>query len=705
MSIKLKKKFISTMLGLTVAGLISASCTPSSTTGGSDSGKGSNNPNQPSPTTPQSPGTGETSQQPNPGSEVQQDPNLSKTKDDQNDAPPPQAEPPQPKQPSKYDNKVIFQTSQNDFYPLMHAMSVLVDEYNKEHKDEKGYFEVILQKSDQSKARSETTLTRNVTKAIQENNPDIPNIILANLNSGYQIDKLNRLLDFGQSKILNKDNFDEEIIKYYTKGGSGADKDKILAIPFDLTTLDSFVFNKPVMNLLFDFVEKGGGTVNKDSQIYKELKIDDFMKKIPATKKWHDLELKNPKAFDKYVVNDETFSNLESVLEFSKKMISSLKLKANPSTSIPTRDLKIFMTDGLNIINKYLWSKLGNTDSSWLWTNNDKADKFKPDYSNIKKEDTIKKIGDAYDVFKNNFGTFKIYDKEIKGKKISPKLYSWYVANGGTTDWTSWDIRTFDTAFGFGPHVGWNQSVISPFVLKTFRKNPKSKLTQKDVEEASQNFAFADQVLWKNQLTKFDKTQKDNNTFLIGGSSLVAIKTDEARDKQTIKFLEWLLDGKTKINLPNSPYNNKTPLEILNSISSYTLTTKDALTDKKRDELDKRIKEQEDKVNKDIITQKKFWEGVNSPEWSQLYLNKGALATLDDWLNYKKEFKKDNKKNSITFYYEDEFTSRLISAINSSIFSIARPILGTQSKDAMLKTIKKRISDHKEAIRKQQVQS
>ncbi|UQZ95747.1 hypothetical protein F9C22_03225 [Mycoplasmoides gallisepticum] len=568
----------------------------------------------------------------------------------------------QPVQKGEFDDKVVIQTAQNQFYPLMWAFSQLVDLYNKQFANTPGFLPVELQQSEKTNATSELQLTNNVVGSIRSNSPLVPNIILADLNAAYQINGFNRLLDLSNNPIINENYFDSDIYNNFNKiSGSTQSSDKVYAIPFNLTTTDSLVFNKPLMNLLFSLVEQGGGTVDKNSATYKELHMEGFMEKIP-NKKWKDLQVKSSEIYKGLTVNDQTFSNLESMFEFSKKFTDGLQLNQTPTVTGQQRDLKIFMLDyGPNIYQKYLWSKLGNSRDSWLWNLKLQYNQFDLDFSNLRKTADQNTIGETYDFFKNNYTSLNLNDKQV--------LKSIYFGTGGKSDWASWDIRNFDTAFGIAPHVGWNQSVVSPFTIRTFRST-QGDVTQQDINNAKNNFASADDVLWKTQLTKLDKNNLKKNTFWIGGSSLIGISTSRQRDEQTKKFLEWLFNNDTRIAAPDSPFNNQSVSQILNSVSAYDLTSKQALSTTAQQALTDTIAKEQAEVDK--VKNNPTPETYNNSDWSRIYLNKGALASLTDWLTFKSELNKDPANNSIAFIHTDEKANRILSILNGAVSGITR---------------------------------
>ncbi|QZX49372.1 P68 family surface lipoprotein [Mycoplasma sp. E35C] len=667
MRIRLKKAFISSITGLGLSALVISSCTPTPSTRELDG-----------------------PQKPNPDDETnkQTDPIITNPGDENINKPRPRI---------RSNEKIIFQTAQGDSYPQIRALKVLVDLYNQEFEDDQEHLDVVLQNREITKARSEVSLTRNTVDLIKKEDDKIPNLILGSLNSVNAINDVGYGLNLNKSKILKRQNFEESIFDYYnTLNNAKKDSNDIYGLPFSITTFDSLVYNKPLMNLIFKFVKDGGGMVDEHSKIYQELKQDDFLTKIPKTKRWNDLEVKNREVFKNLVVNDDTFGDFESIIEFSNQIAQGLKLKEEISSPEPTRSIKIFTTDSFAYtIRKYLWSKLGNNEQSWLWTHkyNDQNQMFL-DFTNLKQEETIKKIGDFYNFFKNNLTSLPLSKKEYKPTEtIRPNLYSYYLALGTAADWTFSDIRTFDTAFGIGPHVGWSQSILSPGTLKDIKdpNDPKKGASIEDLKKAGEQMPSADDVVWKNQLTRFNKNDKELNTFLVGSAGLIPIKSAPHKEKQTIKFLEWLFSGETKIKSANSPWKGRYIYEIFSQISGYNFTTKAALSKQTYDTLTKQIEQKQKRVDAIIKSDDKYSK-INDPDWSTIYIDKAAAASLKDYLDFKEELNKDPNKNSIAFLFDDKKSLRINNHFTSSLFTLTRNLFGTaQTNDKFITKLRAEI--------------
>ncbi|SYV93962.1 Uncharacterised protein, partial [Mycoplasmoides gallisepticum] len=68
------------------------------------------------------------------------------------------------------------------------------------------------------------------------------------------------------------------------------------------------------------------------------------------------MQVKSNEIYKGLTVDDKTFSNLESMFEFSKKFTEGLELKQTPTVTGQQRDLKVFMLNyGPTIYQKYLW--------------------------------------------------------------------------------------------------------------------------------------------------------------------------------------------------------------------------------------------------------------------------------------------------------------------------------------------------------------
>ncbi|MES3497541.1 hypothetical protein MG1601_125 [Mycoplasmoides gallisepticum] len=81
-------------------------------------------------------------------------------------------------------------------------------------------------------------------------------------------------------------------------------------------------------------------------------------------------------------------------------------------------------------------------------------------------------------------------------------------------------------------------------------------------------------------------------------------------------------------------------------------------------------------------------ETYNNSDWSRIYLNKGALASLTDWLTFKSELNKDPANNSIAFIHTDEKANRILSILNGAVSGITRSANPTNlTKENLLRQI------------------
>ncbi|MDC4184312.1 P68 family surface lipoprotein [Mycoplasma bradburyae] len=585
----------------------------------------------------------------------------------------------------EFDDKVVIQTSQNSYYPLMKTLSLLVDLYNKEKANTEGFLKVELQTTENTNTKSELELTNKVVGDITSKSPLVPNIILADLNAAYKINTLDRLLDVNGSSVINEAYFDTDVYNNFNKlVGTNKNDNKIYAIPFDITETDALVFNKPLMSLLFDFIEKGGGTVDKESKIYKELKVEDFTTKI-QNKKWKNLEVKGNEVFKDWTVDDNTFDNFESILEFSDKIVKNLKIKDNAEVNTKDADLKVFLvTYEDDLFNKFLWSKLGNNQTSWLWTQKADGDILDLDFANAKKPETQTKIGEAFDFLKNHYSALDLNNEQL--------LRSVQYTGGGIV---SWNVAKFDAAFGIAPHIAWNSSMFSPYTIDRFRKDRKAPLTAEDITTAKNKYAAPNEVLWKNQIQKFDKNDKTKNTFWIGGSSLVGIKTSTKRDEQAKKFLEWLFNINSTITQSDSIFKGETVNSILNSQGGYIFTSKKAISDESKTKL-KEILDNEQPVADKVLKDGPTVDDVNNNRsWKDLNFNKAALATLSNFLDFKKQRDAMPDKNSIISIATDDKSGKILKILKDAIGGISKTKEPTNlTKEKLLEEINKVLNEN-----------
>lgn len=144
------------------------------------------------------------------------------------------------------------------------------------------------------------------------------------------------------------------------------------------------------MQRLFALFKQGGGKINENSKIYNQLQTQTV---LSANNFWSTVALKNNEVFKDKTINDSTFDNLESIFKFSSMIYGGLNL-TNVS---PDTDQSILEIDyDRNLLTKYIWSKLGNSEKDFLW--NLKAETNNPrdlvvNFDNLKTKtiDTTKK--------------------------------------------------------------------------------------------------------------------------------------------------------------------------------------------------------------------------------------------------------------------------------------------------------------------------
>ncbi|WP_434349361.1 P80 family lipoprotein [Mycoplasmoides gallisepticum] len=422
---------------------------------------------------------------------------------------------------------VLFQSAQNSTFPLDRIMHSIVDKYNTDHKDNPDFLKVVYQNADITQTTSEFNLANSVATRIRAGADNIPSVILGSISAPYLINQLERLLDVSTDSFFSSQPIINEINEI-TKNIIGVNHITQNALPFDLTDLDALYFNKPVMQRLFTLFKQGGGKIDENSKIYNQLQTQTA---LPANNFWSTVTLKNNEVFKDKTINDSTFDNLESIFKFSSMIYGGLNL-TNVS---PDTDQSILEIDyDRNLLTKYIWSKLGNSEKDFLWNLKAKANNPRDlvvNFDNLKKQKTIDTTKKAIQFWYDNIHVSRsTNDKDIRSIKLN---------NSGRYGFSFNDIRDSNAAFAIGPTVTLAQATISKYSIDTFISNKENKTDEQIIQEAERKFTHPNDIYWAPQLTKMDDS--DKKTYQIGGSYLIPISSgDPGIDKATINFLKYL---------------------------------------------------------------------------------------------------------------------------------------------------------------------
>ncbi|MGY6172120.1 P68 family surface lipoprotein [Candidatus Mycoplasma pogonae] len=599
--------------------------------------------------------------------------------------------------------KVVFQLAQNLWYPLLDPIKDLAKIYNQQQKGTQDFLEVVVQDADDLKIKADEQLLINqVAQQLEtlKNQPDssyenIPSMILNSLEGAFVINQYNRLLDLTGTPI-NKELFDETLYEVHNKL-PGNTTGKTYTIPFDVTSLTGLTFNLDIMKLIFDQIEAGGGTVDKNSEIYKKTENADKegRKEIPENKAWRYMVAKSTTAFTGYTVNDATFSSLQQMMEFAKKVFDGLKLDESKMSedqkaaifADSNPDPKVFSTDYTGVIfEQFLYDYLGVNQGTeivgdvdkFLWKLSQDAANSKNYITYLfreasKKPELEKKLQEAFDAFVKNNSKILLNNS---ASTLNPKAFkSIYFNNNGNLQWGAWDVRDYNSAFALAPHVGIKQSYITTYSMEKNAGGVKSKY---------ETFAKPQDIFWSNQVMKM-QTNSTRKVFNEGGSSLIAINTTEKRNKATVKFINWLLQGAFKDNDGKDVFAKDYLLEN----SSYVVPTKDRITfgqyqsiKTKYESYKSQLATMHAKANKTENEEK----AIHDLEHKKALLE-GALLSLEDILEMKGMNLQDgaidaNKRITLKFIPIDDLTSKVMNTIRSALAETTK----TKSQDGSIKT-------------------
>ncbi|WP_027121951.1 P68 family surface lipoprotein [[Mycoplasma] imitans] len=551
---------------------------------------------------------------------------------------------------NKPEKTVLFQSAQNSSFPLDRLMQSLVDTYNNEHKNDSDFLKVVYQNSDINHSTSEFNLANSVINKIKSNADNIPNIILSSLSASYLINQFERLLDVTTDNFFASKPFINQVNEV-TKNIIGANHITQNALPFDLTDLDALYFNKPVMKKLFALFKLGGGTVDENSKIFNNLKTETT---LPADNFWSTLTVKSNEVYNGQTINDQTFDNLESIFKFTKLLYSGLNL----TNLTPASDKSIFEIDyDRNVLTKYLWNKLGNSENDFLWTlkadPNDPKD-FAVNFDNLSKESTIKATKDAIQFWYDNIKVTRTStNKDIRSIKLN---------NSGRYGFSFNDIRNNNAAFALGPTVTLGQATISKYTIDTFI-DKTNKTDEQIIQEAEQKFVHPDDVYWSDQLTKMDSSYK--HSYIIGGSYLVPISSsDQAVNKATINFLKYLYSSK------NAATNNSKPvIEKIEDGSGYFVPLKNNFSEVINSQRQDQLGELAKQYNFSMLdmTRKVFVYKNKPEEWDSYYFTQAGLITR----NGLDSFLKNSENYSLVDAKNDSKTAAIFKLISDNVLNSA----------------------------------
>ncbi|WP_041363918.1 hypothetical protein [Mycoplasmopsis pulmonis] len=170
----------------------------------------------------------------------------------------------------KQRKQIIFASSQPKWFHLMYALKDLIEIYNNDYKNDEDFLPVKLMSHEQTLAKSEHQLALETIDKIEQNNPESPNIILSDKYGALFLKRKNKILDINSDL---KELINQEILDFHnSEFCQDYQNKKVYDLPFNITNLDTIIFNLNIMNRLFELIKEGGGFVDEQSSIFVKSK-------------------------------------------------------------------------------------------------------------------------------------------------------------------------------------------------------------------------------------------------------------------------------------------------------------------------------------------------------------------------------------------------------------------------------------------------
>ncbi|CAC13285.1 conserved hypothetical protein [Mycoplasmopsis pulmonis] len=259
---------------------------------------------------------------------------------------------------------------------------------------------------------------------------------------------------------------------------------------------------------------------------------------------------------------------------------------------------------------------LSNYQDIKLWNLSKTKDEIIFNFKDPQVKLSLEKI---YNTYKQN-----LRNVEIKNKNFSSIKYL-----GFDDGWTNTIIRSYQCAFAFGPSVGMRN------------------LSWKKEE----NLALKKDVLHERQVRFFSDKNKEKTTYFKGGSSLVLIDTNQRENRATLKFVNWLYNGKIEsLNMNVSDF-------IIEN-SGYFLPLKTIINKQFLKELEQKLKD------KKILIEKTSDEKLKDKLFIQANYLESSILSLADLLDY---LNLEKSKIDILYYPANQKTFEVISYIKNAL--------------------------------------
>ncbi|MGZ9800673.1 P68 family surface lipoprotein [Mycoplasma sp. AC1221] len=430
------------------------------------------------------------------------------------------------------ESKILFATSQGDYFPLIMGLKEIIPLYNQQMKDQPNFLPVQLLTSNDTKTNSELKLAAQNAEYIKNDDSKLANIFLGNQAGAFLINSYNKLLDV--SSVLPVSYFPSKLVTTHTNlAGEKINNTRIYNLPFDVTDIDGFSINIDLLNKAFEFLKQAGATIDENSKIYQyALQHKDLGNQIPSNSLINYLKIKDDTNLKGYIINDATFNGIESLFDLARKLKSILEFdKSKVETSDQIDDLAIFTIDErddafLKVLNNKLQGKR-------IWQLQKTNDKY--DFSKVKynlEDASIKKA------FIDTFNEFVALNHN---EYLNNAVFQDIKFENQMDEWGSWALRDYKAIFSFVANVGYEQSMDSP-ISRFF-------YLSKDDKEKYKKWAQKDDIYLQEQLTK-NRANDAFSTYIEGGSNLIPISIDNGgkQDNATLLFLKWLYQGNVNYN-------------------------------------------------------------------------------------------------------------------------------------------------------------
>ncbi|WP_434335022.1 glycerol ABC transporter substrate-binding protein [Mycoplasma capricolum subsp. capricolum] len=469
-------------------------------------------------------------------------------------------------------DRVLFSLAQGSGWPLARSLKPLVEYYNNTFKNDKDFVPVKFSFADNKNKDpdvethsiyTEFNLIKKVKEDMETGNiKALPNIILGAQSGAYIINQDQRLLDVSDQGI-NKDLFSSKIADLHSVLAGQTDTNKLYNIPFDNADTDSVHYNLKLMKKMFDLIEKGGGEVSKDLDIYKKAEAsekDTKGNKIPDKSIWNALKVKTEKngsnnngSLKEIKITKETFESIKSLRDLAAKFVDGVEIDSSKIKD-DTLSGEVFSIDYQEEeFYKELHSRIDKPVFELETTKNGNKTSSKVKYNIVNDEKTKEEFKKLWDEWKDSI---KRKENKTKGEKNKKVFQSMKFMANADKEWGSWNIFRFQSAFSLAASVGAHQNKISsltknhPYFGKDILDDPHF-----NTNNAKEADVFMDSQITP-LITKTNNTSSNTTTsantdkgiFHEGGSSIIPINVgNEKLNLGTKKFLKWIYTGKNKI--------------------------------------------------------------------------------------------------------------------------------------------------------------